>query len=227
MLDAEIIGPLGNARYLEYVGVIRDSGIQLSSLVNDVLEFSRGAADQLLLCEDEFALADVIDEALDVVARQAKAGKIRLSADMASGGVCLRADRQRIHKVLVSLLANAIKFTNPGGRVAVHTRRVADGCAIAVSDTGIGIAQEDIPKALEPFGQVDSDLTRKYAGTGLGLPLAKQCMDLHGGLLEIDSTVHVGTIVTAIFPAERVVTWVPVLSVSVGEKSPHRSGRSV
>jgi signal transduction histidine kinase len=206
VLDAEAFGPLGNARYLEYARAIRDSGTHLSSLVNDVLEFSRGSAGKLVLSEDVFAPADVIDEALRNVVPQANAAQIDLSTDAALEGVCLRGDRRRVCQTLINLLANAVKFTLPSGQVTVYAQRDADGLAIAVSDTGIGIAEENIPKVLEHFGQVEGHLTRKYDGAGLGLPLAKQLMELHGGRLKIESAVNVGTIVTVIFPAERVVT---------------------
>jgi signal transduction histidine kinase len=206
VLDTQTFGPLGSACYLEYTRAIRDSGSHLLSLINDVLEFSRSSAGKLALCEEEFPPADVIDEAVRNVVPQAKAAKVDLSIDAALGGVRLRGDRRRVRQVLINLLANAVKFTRPGGLVTVHSRREADGLAIVVSDTGIGIVEEDIPKALEQFGQVECSLARKYDGAGLGLPLAKQLMELHDGVLRIESTVDVGTIVTVTFPAERVVS---------------------
>jgi signal transduction histidine kinase len=207
VLDAETLGPLGNARYLEYARAIRDSGMHLSWLVDDVLEFSRASTGRLALSEDEFAPADIIDEAWRNLIQQAEVANIRLSTDDAAcSGVRLRGDRRRVRQVLINLLSNAVKFTPPGGRVTVATRLDADGLAILVSDTGIGIAEADIPKALEHFGQVDSNLARKYHGVGLGLPLARQIMELHGGLLGIESTVNVGTTVTVTFPVERVGT---------------------
>src|SRR5713226_5211203 len=117
----------------------------------------------------------------------------------------LRADERRVRQVLLNLLSNAVKFTPRDGEIRVTTIGGDGELGIAIADTGIGIAAEDIPRALERFGQVDSSLSRKYEGTGLGLPLSKRLMELHGGRLEIESVVGVGTIVTAIFPGDRLV----------------------
>jgi signal transduction histidine kinase len=206
VLDTQTFGPMGDTRYLEYAHAIRGSGTHLLSLINDVLEFSRASAGKLVLCEEEFAPEEVVDEALQNVVQQAKAGNVCLANEATFYDVRLRGDRRRVRQVLINLLANAVKFTEDGGRVTIQASRDTNGLAIEVSDTGIGIAEEDIPKALERFGQIDDLLARKYDGAGLGLPLAKQLMELHGGLLTIKSTVDVGTIVTVTFPAERVVT---------------------
>ncbi len=104
------------------------------------------------------------------------------------------------------MLSNAIKFTEPGGKVTLSVWYRADsGVVFQIADTGIGIAPEDIPKALTRFGQVDSDLSRKYEGTGLGLPLTKALVELHGGYLDLQSQIGVGTTVTVRFPAARIV----------------------
>jgi len=109
-----------------------------------------------------------------------------------------------VKQVLINLLANAIKFTPGGGKVRLSAAHARDGgLVLAVADTGIGIAKEDIPKALERFGQVDSKLSRRYEGAGLGLPLAKQLMELHGGALVLESELNVGTTVSVTFPRER------------------------
>jgi signal transduction histidine kinase len=118
----------------------------------------------------------------------------------------IRADDRRIRQILINLLSNAVKFTPPGGRVAVEVTRQENGAVlIHVSDTGIGIPAEDIARALEPFVQIDSALGRKYEGTGLGLPIAKQLIELHGGSLAISSTSGAGTDIMVTLPAERVL----------------------
>jgi signal transduction histidine kinase len=115
------------------------------------------------------------------------------------------ADERRLRQILINLLSNAVKFTPEGGRVKLTTARVPEGFIVEVSDTGIGIAAEDIPKALTPFGQVDSKISRKHEGTGLGLPLVKHLVELHGGSLSIASEPNIGTVVTVFLPAMRIV----------------------
>lgn len=118
----------------------------------------------------------------------------------------LRADQRKLRQILVNLLTNAVKFTDAGGKITVSTWCRADsGFVFQIADVGIGIAPEDIPKALSQFGQVDSDLSRKYEGTGLGLPLTKALVELHGGCLDLQSQVDVGTTVTVRFPASRII----------------------
>ena len=206
ILDSQRYGPLGSPKYRGYVRDILDSGKHLLSLINDVLEFSRGGSGKLRLANDEFSPTEVIDEAIRKVIHQATTANLTLTAEAAPAEVGLRGDRRRVVQVLINLLANAVKFTPAGGRVTVHSIYDLDGLAISVSDTGIGIASEDIPKALDRFTQVENSFVRKYDGTGLGLPLAKQLIELHGGTLSIDSTPQVGTTVTVRFPAERVIS---------------------
>ncbi|MFT5181187.1 MAG: signal transduction histidine kinase [Alphaproteobacteria bacterium] len=118
----------------------------------------------------------------------------------------LYADARRIKQVMINLLSNAVKFTEEGGTITIKAWHNSDsGCVIQVVDTGIGIAVVDIPKALGRFQQVDSDLNRKYQGTGLGLPLAKALVEQHGGSLDLQSRIGVGTTVTVRLPAERVL----------------------
>ncbi|MGC8534685.1 MAG: sensor histidine kinase, partial [Rhizomicrobium sp.] len=117
----------------------------------------------------------------------------------------VRADRRRLRQVLINLLSNAIKFTPEGGKVIVRARRASGGVVIDVCDTGIGIAQEDIPRAMEYFGQVDSTLARRYEGSGLGLPLSRQIMELHGGKLVLRSKPGEGTTVTLSLPETRLL----------------------
>jgi signal transduction histidine kinase len=126
-----------------------------------------------------------------------------LSTDIGRGLPWLKADQRRIKQILINLLSNAVKFTPAGGRVQVSAQLTQAGLALAVADSGIGIAREDIPKALERFGQVDSRLERKYEGTGLGLPLSRQLAEMHGGELVLESTVGAGTTVTVTLPRER------------------------
>ena len=118
----------------------------------------------------------------------------------------LRADNRALKQVLLNLLSNAVKFTPRGGSITLSAAREPDGgVSISVADTGIGIATDDIAKAMEPFGQVDSSLTRRYQGAGLGLPISRSLVELHGGCLKLDSQPGVGTTARVRLPAERVI----------------------
>lgn len=210
LIKSEQLGPVGNASYKEFAGDILRSGTHLLSLVNDVLEFTAGDSKKLALQEAEFPVAAVIEEALQIVSYQAMAAAIDLSyrgasSDRSGEAAVLCGDRRRIRQVLVNLLSNALKYTPAGGSVVVTDRLTANGLTIAVADTGIGIAAADISTVLQPFGRIDNSLARQTEGVGLGLPLATQLMERHGGRLDIDSIVDVGTTVTVTFPCDRVV----------------------
>jgi signal transduction histidine kinase len=204
ILDGQTFGPLGDLRYQEYARAIRDSGGHLLALISDVLEFSRASSGKLELDDQEFSPGEVIEEAVQIVSPQAKTGGVCLHRDATFANLRLRGDRRRVRQVLINVLGNGVKFTPAGGRVTICGRQDSHGFAIIVSDTGIGIAAENIPKALDHFAQVDSLLTRRYDGLGLGLPLAKQLVELHGGRFDIESAIDVGTTVTITFPHERV-----------------------
>lgn len=205
IMKAETFGPLGNAHYKEYSDDIHRSGRHLLSLINDILDFTRADAGELQLHEEEVDVADAINDALRMIEGQAEAQKISLSTNFDRTLPHLLADHRRLRQVLLNLLSNAVKFTPDGGSVKVEAFGGPAGLTIRVIDTGIGIAAEDIPVALERFGQIDSDLARKYEGTGLGLPLSKCLMEHHGGTLDIKSEPGRGTRVTVAFPASRVI----------------------
>ncbi len=115
-----------------------------------------------------------------------------------------------VKQILLNLLSNAIKFTSPKGTITVNAWiDPKEGYMLSVTDTGLGVAPGDIPKVMEPFGQIDSVVNRSHSGTGLGLPLTKSLVELHGGSFELQSTVDVGTTVTVRFPASRIVTLRP------------------
>jgi signal transduction histidine kinase len=216
LMGLEPYGPLGDARYLEYMRDIHASGSHLLSLINDVLDLARLDASRATLDEEGIDLGVLIDEALRSVAPQAGEGELKLSRSLPDGALQVLADRRRLKQVLLNLLSNAVKFTPSGGRVSVSVTEGAGGLAIAVADTGIGIEAADIPTALERFGQIDSRLSRKYEGTGLGLPLAKQLVELHGGKLTIESELGVGTTVTVHLPQERILLHGPDLVAAAG-----------
>ena len=205
MLGMEMFGPLGSKRYRDYASDIHQSGVHLLEVINDILDLSRIDAGDTRLDEEKVDLRRLIGLSLKMIRPQALAAGVELVADVDTMLPTMRADPRRLKQALINLLGNAVKFTPAKGTITVSARETGEGVAIAVTDTGIGIAQEDIPRALERFGQVDSRLSRKYEGVGLGLPLAKQFVELHGGTLTLESTLNIGTTVTIILPASRVV----------------------
>jgi len=192
-------------RYPAYAGDIFTSGKHLLALINDILNLSKLEAGQMALDETQIDIRTIIDAAVNLVEDQARRGALQLSVTVADDLPSLWADERRLQQVLTNLLSNAVKFTPRRGRIRVSAAASDDGVAIAVSDSGIGMAPDEIPKALMPFGQVDSALSRKHEGTGLGLPLAKQLAELHGGTLTIESARNVGTTVTITLPPERMI----------------------
>jgi signal transduction histidine kinase len=206
---AEIIkrrtfGP-ASERYPEYAGDIYNSGTHLLALINDILNLSKLEAGKFQLQERDVDLAAMVDACMRLVEEPARQWGIRLSVSLDPEALFIRADERRLRQILINLLSNAVKFTSEGGNVRVTSVRRNGGLAISVSDNGIGMAPEDIPKALTPFGQIESKVRRKQEGTGLGLALAKQLVELHGGILTIDSTINVGTTVTLLLPASRMI----------------------
>jgi signal transduction histidine kinase len=204
LLAGEAFGPLGNPRYRQYAEDIHRSGTHLLGVINDVLDLSKLNAGRLALEEDEIEVGAAVGEAAQMMRVQAASAGLRLVETVEPELPLLRVDPRRLRQILVNLLSNAVKFTPSGGEVRLDAARLGDGVAIVVADTGIGIDPADIPRALERFGQVDGRLARKHEGTGLGLPLSKSLMELHGGRLEIESAgAGAGTRVTLAFPAFR------------------------
>jgi signal transduction histidine kinase len=209
----EVFGPLGD-RYKSYAADIHSSGAHLLSLINDVLDLSRLDSGQTELHEEIFDPVELIAEAMRMMVGQAQQAKVVLTTDLGHGLPWLKADKRRIKQILINLASNAVKFTPVGGHVRVSAQLTDAGLALAVSDSGIGIAADDIPKVLKRFGQVDSHMARKCEGTGLGLPLSKQLAELHGGNLVLESILGTGTTVTVNLPRNRLVTQQGVSAVA-------------
>jgi signal transduction histidine kinase len=206
VMKRAMFGPLSE-QYRDYGADIFNSGTHLLDLINDVLDLSKLEAKKLELFEEIVGIDDVIDASVRLVSPQA--GKARVHVIKSTGEEALpavRADERRLRQVLLNLLSNAVKFTPEGGSVHITGSRGNGGLAITIKDNGIGIAADQIPKVLEPFCQIDSKVSRRHHGTGLGLPLAKQLIELHGGTLRIESALNVGTCVTIFLPQERIVT---------------------
>ncbi|GIK98278.1 MAG: hypothetical protein BroJett029_24870 [Alphaproteobacteria bacterium] len=203
LISTEALGPLGQDKYRDYARDVNQSGYHLLAIVNDLLDMSRIEAKQVALAEDEVDLAEIAEVCLRRVEDQARAADLHLEYDPVRLE-SVRADQRRIAQIITNLLSNAVKFTPAGGRVCLRLRATPRGEAvIEVEDTGIGMRQSDLALVFEPFRQVDQGLARRYEGTGLGLSLSKAIAELHGGRLELESALGVGTTVRLILPAER------------------------
>jgi signal transduction histidine kinase len=209
ILTAEMFGPMQNERYLEYAKIIHQSGVHVLSLVNDLLDLSKLDAGKLELCVEPVQILKVIIDCVRSVEPQATRDQVGISIQVYDGIDQLCVDNRRLHQMLLNLLSNALKFTPSGGEITIEVFRRGPDIAISVSDTGIGIRAEDIPKVLEPFGQVDSPMSQKHKGTGLGLPLTKELAELHGGSLTMQSSVDAGTTVTITLPRDATAASAP------------------
>ena len=208
LLAEEVFGPLGNAEYLKFAEAINASGQHLLALINDVLDISKIEAGDTGLSEETFDVTPVINSCITMVGQRSADSGVELVVDIAEDTLLqLRADKTRIKQVVLNLLSNAVKFTEAGGRITLKAwHNQESGFVLQVIDTGIGISANDIPKALTRFQQVENGLNRKHSGTGLGLPLATSLVEMHGGTLDLQSQLGVGTTVTVHFPVARTVT---------------------
>ncbi len=206
IIKDQLFGPMGNQRYCEYAIDIHDSGTHLLSLINDILDLSKIEAGKFDLHEEAIDLEAATKSCFRIMRDRAEEAGVVLQHRFAAPMRNLKADPRAVKQILLNLLSNSVKFTDPGGRVLVYSSISQDGgLVLHVEDTGIGIADSDITKAMAPFGQVVSSLSRKYEGTGLGLPLTRHLVDLHDGKLTLSSEKGQGTKVSIVFPPQRVL----------------------
>ncbi|NIR62172.1 MAG: PAS domain S-box protein [Gammaproteobacteria bacterium] len=206
LVDNEVFGPVSPPKYREYVQDIHVSGSHLLELINDILDLAKIEAGKLKIHDSEFEVAPAIEASLRFVKERAGMGGVRLGTEIETGLPVLRADERKVKQILVNLLSNAVKFTPSGGDILVRaTIDGRDALRLDVCDTGVGIAAENLPKVLETFGQAHNAGMDVEEGTGLGLPLVKSMIELHGGTLDLQSTPDVGTTATIRFPPERLV----------------------
>ncbi len=205
VMERELFGALGHPQYQEYATDIKDSGHHLLNIINDILDVSKAEAGMIELCDEEIDLRTLVTSTLRLVHARAEHQGVILETDLPAGLPPVRVDGMRLKQVLLNLLTNAVKFTDAGGKVAVRAR--LDGnraLLLQVADTGVGISRENLQRVMEPFTQADSSFSRKHEGTGLGLPLSRALVELHGGTLWIESEVGAGTVVTVRLPATRI-----------------------
>jgi signal transduction histidine kinase len=204
IIKDETMGP-GRPIYANYAKDICGAGEHLLEIINNLLDLSKIEAGKTELNEELSDPSEIVGASLSAMRVQAASKKIALTANIPLGTPFIRGDALRLRQVLINLVSNAVKFTEAGHVTVSVACDAAQGFRFTVADTGIGMSPVEIKKALEPFGQVEHAITKKYEGTGLGLPLAQRLVELHGGHLVIDSVKGVGTTVSVHLPLERVV----------------------
>ncbi|MDD3030122.1 MAG: ATP-binding protein [Alphaproteobacteria bacterium] len=206
IIKDQMFGNAGQPQYVEYAKDIYDSGQLLLSLINDILDMSKIEAGKRQLQETQLDIDQIATSVSRLVAARAKASKVHLNFHVPRNFPLLMGEEKAMKQILTNLMTNAVKFTNEGGSVTLSALiDENDRIMINVVDNGIGIAPENLALVMEPFGQIESALSRKHQGTGLGLPLTKALVELHGGTLELKSTVNAGTTVSLVFPPERTI----------------------
>jgi signal transduction histidine kinase len=204
LMERTYFGPVAEP-YATYASDIHRSGLHLLELVNDLLDLSKIGAGREVLSDDRVGMAALVHNVVGLMRPRAERKSLRL-VDACQHAPTLRADERRLQQILLNLLSNAVKFTDAGGTVEVRCEIAADGdLCLAVSDTGIGMSEQDCRIAFEPFGQASKHHVRGEEGTGLGLAITKRLVELHGGTIELASSPGAGTTVTVRLPRERMI----------------------
>ena len=205
------------ADVVEYATLIQDAANHLLAVINDILDISKIQSGKYTLINREVDVDDVLEVCVGSFKLMAQDAGVILECHVDPELPVVRGDAVKLRQIFTNLISNAIKFTQQGGSIAVEGRRLQDGgVAIFVRDTGVGMSEDEVHVALTPFGQVDGGKTRWREGTGLGLPIAKALVELHGGSLEIRSEKSVGTEVAIILPSAISVTAIDDQSVNSG-----------
>ncbi|MCD8562580.1 MAG: PAS domain-containing sensor histidine kinase [Alphaproteobacteria bacterium] len=204
IIGAQAFGEIKQPEYIEYATNINESGKHLLKIINEILDISKIEAGDRQLNEGRVDLHKVVKSCLELYAGKIETGRIDIT-DMMAGIPKVIGEELAIKQVVMNIISNAVKFTPSGGRLTLSYEVDKGGrLRIAFTDTGVGLDEHQIKKALSPFGQVDNDLSRSGSGTGLGLTLVSSLMKLHDGELELFSQKGIGTTVTIVFPVERV-----------------------
>jgi two-component system cell cycle sensor histidine kinase PleC len=214
MMLKHTFGPVGHDKYDEYLGDMHLSAQHLLDIINEVLDMSKIEAGKMELDEVSFDIGALIKSVIRMVASRAFGSDLKMDTNIASGLPYLTADERLIRQVLINLATNAVKFSQKGGHINISAHMLPDDrLEVIVKDDGVGIPQEKIKRALEPFGQVsDNPEDARQQGTGLGLPLAKAMVELHGGEMDLESEEGRGTSVYVRFPAERTIYEKPAIA---------------
>jgi two-component system cell cycle sensor histidine kinase PleC len=199
IMESGMFGELGAEKYHEYCRDIMDSGRYLLDVINDILDMSKIEAGRLRLDLEELHLDSIVNEAMRVMSIKAEEKQLQVLSNVAPG-LALRCDRRALKQIMLNLLANSVKFTQAGGRVAVRARESCGYALLTIEDSGIGISRSALRRLGRPFEQVESHITKTQTGSGLGLAIAKSLVELHRGQMRIRSTENVGTAVIIRLP---------------------------
>lgn len=200
IMQREMFGKLDNENYTAYVTDILQSGRHLLAIINGVLDLAKSQSGKLKINFETVDMGDILQECASMMRDQCARGGLMLDFNKPDELMLVSGEPAKLRQVLLNLLSNAVKFTEPGGHVTLSARDQGETILIDVGDTGIGMSADDITIALTPFGQVDNRLARRYEGTGLGLPLAKELIELHHGTLIINSERGHGTNISVVLP---------------------------
>ena len=204
IMKMQMFGPMGHRQYAAYADDIHLSGKHLLSIINDILDLSKIEAGRFQLHIDDVDLEETFQDCARLVRERAENAGLRVTRAIDPATPHLLADKRAVKQIIINLLSNAIKFTPQGGEVIMTAKPTAGGwVALSIADTGIGIPPEQLDNALSAFGQVDNPFTRTQEGTGLGLPIVKSLVELHGGQFQIESAVGKGTKITMVLPAQK------------------------
>ena len=205
IIKNEAFGPLPQKEYKEYADNIYDSGNNLLNVINEILDVSRIEAGERTLSEGVVNVAETVDTCLALMEGKIKANEMRVENKIKGSDLSFVGETHAVKQMLLNLMSNAVKFSPPNGFLMLDAEIGQNGrLRISVTDTGIGLNDKELEKALSPFGQIDSEHNRSKSGTGLGLTLVKTLVELHGGELDMVSQKGIGTTATLIFPAKRV-----------------------
>ncbi len=205
IIAEQTLGPIGTERYVEYSRDINGSAEHLLAIINDILDLARIEAGKAELTEDPLDPQQLIASCIRVVSERARLAGVTIRFDADSANFVFLGDERKLKQIVINLLSNAVKFTPTDGTIDIDWKIIEDRCcALIVADTGIGIAPVDLQRVLQPFAQAESGLNRRYEGTGLGLPLTRGLVELHGGRFRLESELGRGTTAIVEWPLSRV-----------------------
>jgi len=200
IISGELFGKLGNEKYLDYSGDILRSGRHLLAVINDVLDLVKSESGRMSLNSRDLDMREVLEDCAAMIGEQCRQEGLKFTVSGLEQALAVTGDPAKLRQIFLNLLSNAVKFTERGGAVSIAAQDTGGQVRVLVADTGIGMSAEDVAVAMQPFGQVDNRLERRYEGTGLGLPLTKALLELHDAHMTIESERGGGTRITLVFP---------------------------